>query len=147
MSTNLWKDCLRWLVEANLIPLNQRILWEEAQVIDLANLLRDGVLLCQLLVQLDPNGSDLREACLRPQMSQFLCLKNIRFFLHGCLNRLHLPLGDLFEPHMLYDCSNFGRVLHTLSRVSHSAIAIKAGLKPFPGKNFLVCLISSNFNN
>src|SRR5690606_5998137 len=101
-----------------------QLLWENAQVADLANLLRDGVLLCQLANQLQPGCIDLNEVCLRPKLSQFLCLKNIRLFLQACVQKLQLPPTELFEPDMLYDCSNFGRVLHTLSQLSHSSLVL-----------------------
>lgn len=133
MADLLWKECLRWLLDANLLPVNHRILWQETQLLDLAQVLRNGVILCQMMANLCPDSIDLRDVCLRPQMSQFLCLKNIRLFLHACLTHLHLPPSDLFEPQMLFDCSDFGRVLHTLSLVSHSKPALNASLKPFPG--------------
>lgn len=43
------------------------------QVCDLAQALRDGVLLCQLLNNLLPQAVNLREINLRPQMSQVTC--------------------------------------------------------------------------
>lgn len=47
---------------------------------------------------------------------QFLCYQNIKLFLDRCQH--HFLLRDLFEPPMLYDLSNFHRVLLTLSKLS-----------------------------
>lgn len=49
-------------------PSNFVCVW--CQVCDLAQALRDGVLLCQLLNNLLPQAVNLREINLRPQMSQ-----------------------------------------------------------------------------
>ena len=53
----------------------------KATVQNLAQNLRDGVLLCLLLNKLSPGAVDKNDISQRPQMSQFLCLKNIRTFL------------------------------------------------------------------
>ncbi|KAG7222599.1 hypothetical protein INR49_008301 [Caranx melampygus] len=102
------------------------------QVCDLAQALRDGVLLCQLLNNLLPQAVNLREINLRPQMSQFLCLKNIRTFLGVCQERFNLKKSELFEAFDLFDVRDFAKVIDTLSILSHSSIAIQRGLQPFP---------------
>ncbi|KAJ6657691.1 hypothetical protein lerEdw1_002192 [Lerista edwardsae] len=66
----LWKQCAHWLIQCRVLPPNHRVTWESAQVCDLAQALRDGVLLCQLLNNLMPHAVNLREINLRPQMSQ-----------------------------------------------------------------------------
>lgn len=99
---------------------------------DLAQALRDGVLLCQLLNNLLPQAVNLREINLRPQMSQFLCLKNIRTFLGACHGKFHLRKSDLFEAFDLFDVRDFGKVIDTLSILSHSAVATQRGFRPFP---------------
>uniref|UniRef100_A0AAQ4RLE6 Vav guanine nucleotide exchange factor 3 n=1 Tax=Gasterosteus aculeatus aculeatus TaxID=481459 RepID=A0AAQ4RLE6_GASAC len=76
-----WRQCALWLINCKVLPANHRVTWESAQVFDLAQTLRDGVLLCHLLNNLRPQSINLKEINLRPQMSQFLCLKNIRTFL------------------------------------------------------------------
>ncbi|RWS13194.1 protein vav-like protein [Dinothrombium tinctorium] len=132
MGEDLWKDCAKWLIECQLLPYDHRINWKNAQIIDLVNCLRDGVLLCQLLNVLQPNCIDMKEVSLRPQMSQFLCLKNIRTFLQTCQTHFDISRSDLFEPYMLFDYTDFGRVLHTLSVLSHSPKAQATGVKGFP---------------
>lgn len=59
-----------WLIGCNVLPANHRITADTAQVFDLAQTLRDGVLLCQLLNNLKPHTINLKEINLRPQMSQ-----------------------------------------------------------------------------
>lgn len=65
-----WKQCAHWLIQCRVLPVNHRVTWDEAQVFDLAQTLRDGVLLCQLLNNLRPHALNLKEINLRPQMSQ-----------------------------------------------------------------------------
>ncbi|XP_047434565.1 proto-oncogene vav-like isoform X2 [Mugil cephalus] len=128
----LWRQCASWLIDCRVLPENHRVTWEGAQVCDLAQALRDGVLLCQLLNNLLPQAVNLREINLRPQMSQFLCLKNIRTFLCSCQDKFHLKKNELFEAFDLFDVRDFGKVIDTLSILSHSSIAIHKGLQPFP---------------
>ncbi|KAM9769697.1 proto-oncogene vav [Menidia menidia] len=128
----LWRQCAMWLIDCRVLPENHRVTWDSAQVCDLAQALRDGVLLCQLLNNLLPQAVNLREINLRPQMSQFLCLKNIRTFLGVCHERFHLKKNDLFEAFELFDVRDFGKVISTLSILSHSSIAVQRGLQPFP---------------
>lgn len=99
---------------------------------DLAQALRDGVLLCQLLNNLLPQAVNLREINLRPQMSQFLCLKNIRTFLGACHEKFHLKKNELFEAFDLFDVRDFAKVIDTLSILSQSPIAVQKGFQPFP---------------
>jgi guanine nucleotide exchange factor VAV len=76
---------------------------------DLAYTLRDGVLLCHIAVTLDPMSIDPKNVNQRPQMAQFLCLKNIRAFLQSCATKFGIHETDLFQPSMLYDYSDFAR--------------------------------------
>ncbi|XP_054635232.1 proto-oncogene vav-like isoform X2 [Dunckerocampus dactyliophorus] len=128
----LWRQCGKWLIECRVLPETHRVTWEGAQVCELAQALRDGVLLCQLLNNLLPQAVNLREINLRPQMSQFLCLKNIRTFLGVCQEKFHLKKSDLFEAFDLFDVRDFAKVLSTLSILSHSSISSQRGLQPFP---------------
>lgn len=59
-----------WLISCKVLPANHRVTADTAQVFDLAQTLRDGVLLCQLLNNLRPHTINLKEINLRPQMSQ-----------------------------------------------------------------------------
>ncbi|XP_045067638.1 proto-oncogene vav isoform X4 [Coregonus clupeaformis] len=128
----LWRHCAVWLIECRVLPESHRVTWDSAQVCELAQALRDGVLLCQLLNNLLPHAVNLREINLRPQMSQFLCLKNIRTFLGVCQEKFHLKKTELFEAFDLFDVRDFGKVIDTLSILSHSSISIQKGFQPFP---------------
>ncbi|XP_026158465.1 proto-oncogene vav [Mastacembelus armatus] len=128
----LWRQCAMWLIDCRVLPENHRVTWEGAQVCDLAQALRDGVLLCQLLNNLLHQAVNLKEINLRPQMSQFLCLKNIRTFLAVCQEKFHLKKSELFEAFDLFDVRDFAKVIDTLSILSHSSISIQHGFQPFP---------------
>uniref|UniRef100_A0A673MMW0 Guanine nucleotide exchange factor VAV3-like n=1 Tax=Sinocyclocheilus rhinocerous TaxID=307959 RepID=A0A673MMW0_9TELE len=127
-----WRQCALWLINCKVLPPNHRVTWESAQVFDLAQTLRDGVLLCQLLNNLRPQSLNLREINLRPQMSQFLCLKNIRTFLHACSEIFGMKKSELFEAFDLFDVRDFGKVMDTLSKLSHTHIAQQTGIRAFP---------------
>ncbi|XP_065290512.1 guanine nucleotide exchange factor VAV2 isoform X2 [Dermacentor albipictus] len=135
MADALWRDCANWLIRCQALPSDHRVTWVNAQLIDLANTLRDGVLLCQLLNKLQPGCVDLKEMSLRPQMSQFLCLKNIRTFLQTCKNVFNLSNSDLFEPNMLFEYGDFRKVLHTLAVLSRSPKAEESGVRGFSDKS------------
>ncbi|XP_034428126.1 guanine nucleotide exchange factor VAV3 isoform X1 [Hippoglossus hippoglossus] len=148
-----WKQCALWLINCKVLPANHRVTWESAQVFDLAQTLRDGVLLCHLLNNLRAQAINLKEINLRPQMSQFLCLKNIRTFLAACSETFGMKKSELFEAFDLFDVRDFGKVMDTLSKLSHTIIAQQTGIRPFPTEesvedediyNHLVDLIDEN---
>ncbi|KAF3698735.1 Guanine nucleotide exchange factor VAV3 [Channa argus] len=122
-----WRQCTKWLISCNVLPANHRVTADKAQVFDLAQTLRDGVLLCQLLNNLRPQTINLKEINLRPQMSQFLCLKNIRTFLTSCCEVFGMKKSDLFESFDLFDVRDFGKVMDTLSKLSYTTIAQQGG--------------------
>ncbi|KAF4014697.1 hypothetical protein G4228_005896 [Cervus hanglu yarkandensis] len=128
----LWRQCTHWLIQCRVLPPSHRVTWDGAQVCELAQALRDGVLLCQLLNNLLPHAINLREVNLRPQMSQFLCLKNIRTFLSTCYEKFGLKRSELFEAFDLFDVQDFGKVIYTLSALSWTSIAQNKGIMPFP---------------
>uniref|UniRef100_A0A8C3I948 Vav guanine nucleotide exchange factor 2 n=1 Tax=Chrysemys picta bellii TaxID=8478 RepID=A0A8C3I948_CHRPI len=129
-----WRQCGRWLIDCKVLPLNHRVVWPSAVVFDLAQALRDGVLLCQLLHNLSPGSIDLKDINFRPQMSQFLCLKNIRTFLKVCHDKFGLRNSELFDPFDLFDVRDFGKVISAVSRLSHHSIVQTKGIRPFPSE-------------
>ncbi|XP_052524006.1 guanine nucleotide exchange factor VAV2 isoform X4 [Tympanuchus pallidicinctus] len=129
-----WRQCGRWLIDCKVLPPNHRVVWPSAVVFDLAQALRDGVLLCQLLHNLSPGSIDLKDINFRPQMSQFLCLKNIRTFLKVCHDKFGLRNSDLFDPFDLFDVRDFGKVISAVSRLSFHSIAQTKGIRPFPSE-------------
>ncbi|XP_058271567.1 guanine nucleotide exchange factor VAV2 isoform X7 [Hemibagrus wyckioides] len=130
-----WRQCGRWLIDCKVLPPNHRVVWPEAVVFDLAQALRDGVLLCQMLHNLSPGSVDLKQINFRPQMSQFLCLKNIRTFLKVCHDKFGLRNSELFDPFDLFDVRDFGKVISALSRISLHSIAQIKGIRPFPSED------------
>ncbi|KAI1900595.1 hypothetical protein AGOR_G00051540 [Albula goreensis] len=133
-----WRQCGRWLIDCRVLPQNHRVVWPSAVVFDLAQALRDGVLLCQMLHNLSPGSVDLKEINFRPQMSQFLCLKNIRTFLKACHDKFDLRNSDLFDPYDLFDVRDFGKVISSLSKLSHHNVAQIKGIRPFPSDDTVV---------
>ncbi|XP_065100277.1 guanine nucleotide exchange factor VAV2 isoform X2 [Paramisgurnus dabryanus] len=130
-----WRQCGRWLIDCKVLPPNHRVVWPSAVVFDLAQALRDGVLLCQMLHNLSPGSVDLKQINFRPQMSQFLCLKNIRTFLKVCHDKFGLRNSELFDPFDLFDVRDFGKVISALSRISQHSIAQIKGIRPFPAED------------
>uniref|UniRef100_A0A2I3G4U2 Vav guanine nucleotide exchange factor 1 n=1 Tax=Nomascus leucogenys TaxID=61853 RepID=A0A2I3G4U2_NOMLE len=126
----LWRQCTHWLIQCRVLPPSHRVTWDGAQVCELAQALRDGVLLCQLLNNLLPHAINLREVNLRPQMSQFLCLKNIRTFLSTCCEKFGLKRSELFEAFDLFDVQDFGKVSWALEaqRPSFSSFPLTSTL-------------------
>ncbi|XP_071155724.1 proto-oncogene vav-like isoform X8 [Mytilus edulis] len=118
-----WRQCANWLVRCHILPDDHKTTGPDASAFDLAQALRDGVLICHLLNNLSPNVVDLKDFSPRPQLSQFLCLKNIRTFLATCKNAFGLRDQDLFDPPDLFDVKDFRKVLHTLSKLSKTDIA------------------------
>ncbi|XP_064616127.1 guanine nucleotide exchange factor VAV2-like isoform X2 [Liolophura sinensis] len=135
MASEEWRMCADWLVKCTILPADHRALKPNAQIFDLAQALRDGVLLCHLLNNLSPGSVDVKDFSARPQMSQFLCLKNIRSFLQTCKNVFGLRDCDLFDPYDLFDVKDFKLVLHTLSKISKSEKAQRRVPGGFPPDN------------
>ncbi|XP_059494191.1 guanine nucleotide exchange factor VAV2 isoform X4 [Stegostoma tigrinum] len=133
-----WRQCGRWLIDSKVLPPNHRVVWPAAQVFDLAQALRDGVLLCQLLHNLSPGSIELKDINFRPQMSQFLCLKNIRTFLKVCHDKFGMRNSELFDPFDLFDVRDFGKVISAISRISHHAAVQCKGIRPFPSEETAV---------
>ncbi|ROL44779.1 Guanine nucleotide exchange factor VAV3 [Anabarilius grahami] len=123
-----WRQCSLWLINCKVLPRNHRVTADSAQVFDLAQTLRDGVLLCQLLNNLRPDTINLKEINLRPQMSQFLCLKNIRTFLSACCEAFGMKKSELFDAFDLFDVRDFGKFLLLIAYLLHLNCQIHARL-------------------
>ncbi len=65
-----WRLCAEWLVKCKILAADHRVTWQQAEVFDLAQTLRDGVLICHLLNALKPGAIDPKDFSQRPQMSQ-----------------------------------------------------------------------------
>ncbi|XP_039288077.1 protein vav isoform X1 [Nilaparvata lugens] len=131
MENELWRECVGWLTRCGVLRPDHTVNWPEAKIIDLAYTLRDGVLLCNLLNNLDPSSIDMKDANQKPQMAQFLCLRNIKTFLQACQDYYGLKESDLFEPNMLFDFTDFYRVLYTLSKLSNCPKVLRKNIMGF----------------
>ncbi|KAH1012920.1 hypothetical protein HUJ05_011993 [Dendroctonus ponderosae] len=127
----LWKECVHWLTRWEIIRPDHKLNWESAHIADLAALLRDGVILCKLLCKIDPGCIDIKDVNLKPIMAQFLCLRNISIFIKACKNSFGLSPADLFEESMLFELTNFHKVLCTLSKLSKTEKAESSGILGF----------------
>ncbi|XP_051158628.1 protein vav isoform X2 [Leptopilina boulardi] len=125
-----WRECSSWLIRCGALRADHRANWPNATARDLAYILRDGVLLCNLLNILDSGCIDMKDVNQKPQMAQFLCLRNIKVFLSTCFQIFNIAESDLFEARMLFDLTNFHKVLCTLSSLSNSP---RLRLKGIPG--------------
>ncbi|XP_068239226.1 protein vav isoform X3 [Palaemon carinicauda] len=129
-----WRECCEWLFKIRLIRDDHLLRSANAQLIDLCKFLRDGVMICKILHILDEDSIDLRTINQRPQNAQFLCMKNIGIFLQTCTRKFDLNKEDLFEPPMLFELSDIGRVLNTLSKLSKSQKAQRLQVEGFPAE-------------
>ncbi|XP_078285712.1 LOW QUALITY PROTEIN: guanine nucleotide exchange factor VAV3-like [Rhinoraja longicauda] len=125
----LWRQCSLWLSGCGLLPAGHRLRGSGARLPELAQWLRDGVMLCRLLGVLRPGSVPANLVSPRPRMSQFLCLKNIRTFLSTCCDTFGMRRSDLFDAFDLFDVRDFAKVIDTLSRLSHTAIALSTGIR------------------
>ncbi|XP_026501163.1 protein vav isoform X1 [Vanessa tameamea] len=131
---DLWRECASWLTRCGLLRPDHKSNWDSSSIHDLAYTLRDGVLLCNLLNVLHPGCVDMKDVNQRPQMAQFLCMRNIKVFLRTCHEVFELRETDLFDPSMLFDLSNFHRVLCTLAKLSQCPKAIARNVQPFSAR-------------
>ncbi|XP_030853289.1 guanine nucleotide exchange factor VAV2 isoform X3 [Strongylocentrotus purpuratus] len=132
MAMESWRLCARWLVECGVLPFDHRIMNQDAEVFDLGQTLRDGVILCHLLNHIKPGSIDTLELSnIRSQTSQFLCMKNIRTFLRACSRVFKIREADFFDPAWLFQMSNFGSLIDLLSKLSQADDAIRMGAQPF----------------
>lgn len=76
----LWRECATWLTKWGIIRKDHRANWSSACIADLANMLRDGVLLCKLLNKIDPSSLDIRDVNLKPTLAQVDSLNYLKFF-------------------------------------------------------------------
>ncbi|CAG9815552.1 unnamed protein product [Phaedon cochleariae] len=116
----LWRECAAWLTRWDMLRKDHKVNWPTASIADLANILRDGTLLCILLNKIDPNSIDMKDVNMKPCLAQFLCLRNINAFLKACETKFGMKKSDVFEDGMLFDLTNFHKVLCTLSKLSLS---------------------------
>jgi len=130
----VWRQAFQWLDQCHVLsPEAKRILNSPSSTIeDLADILSDGIVLCNLLNYLVPGIIKYTDVSCRPQRSRFLCLQNIRLFLDTCRRELFFRDRDLFDPYMLFDKYDLDKIVETLSKISRLEISKKKKLTPFP---------------
>ncbi|UJR33803.1 hypothetical protein I4U23_021227 [Adineta vaga] len=133
----MWRQAFHWLNQSHVLsPEANRILsLPTSTVEDLADILSDGIVLCNLLNYLVPGIIKYTDVSLRPQKSRFLCLQNIRLFLDACRQGLHFRDRDLFDPYMLFDKYDLDKIVETLSKISRLEVAKRKNLTPFPSSS------------
>lgn len=70
MAAEEWRQCVDWLVQCQILPSDHKATKKDGTAFDLAQALRDGVLICHLMNQLCPGSVDTKDFSPRPQMSQ-----------------------------------------------------------------------------
>ena len=70
MAMEDWQLCVEWLVRCQVLPSDHKLAKNDAQVFDLAQFIRDGVVLCHVLNHLSPGCINPKDFSQRPQMSQ-----------------------------------------------------------------------------
>ena len=102
---DLHKEIAQWLYAFRLIPSVSPALRPNAQLSDLVAVLRDGVVLCQLVHCLDPTSVDMTRVLVDTgteggrAVSDFLCRNNIFLFLHAIVANFHLVRFCTTLPH------------------------------------------------
>lgn len=69
-NSDLWRECVDWLTRCQIIQPDHMANSPTSEIRVLALTLRDGVLLCNLVMHLDPTCMDPSEMTKRPQMAQ-----------------------------------------------------------------------------
>lgn len=67
---DLWRECVDWLTRCQIIQPDHMANAPTSEIRVLALTLRDGVLLCNLVMHLDPTCMDASQMNRRPQMAQ-----------------------------------------------------------------------------
>ncbi|XP_077968932.1 proto-oncogene vav-like isoform X1 [Styela clava] len=114
----LWRQCVEWLVLVGALPPTHKARYPDSVVFDLAQTLRDGVVLCNTLNIIAPGVVDESQINFRAQMSEFLCMQNIRVVIQALHSYFRIPAAELFNAQDLYQMTNFEKVLNALSYLS-----------------------------
>lgn len=69
-SDEVWRECVSWLTRWNVLRPDHRTNSFDATIVELANNLRDGVMLCTLLSKIDPTCIDMKEVNMKPAMAR-----------------------------------------------------------------------------
>jgi guanine nucleotide exchange factor VAV len=126
-----WLLCAKWLVDCQILTRDSKAVQPESTIQEFSHALRDGVLICLLLNRLRPKTLDPKDFSQRPQMSQFLCIKNIKVFLEACRKVFGLSDDDLFNAADLFEGKDIKKVIATLSLLSQTPVALSSHIASF----------------
>lgn len=137
MGDPLWSQCLAWLRSWSMVPPGLEV----GSPGELVLLLRDGVILCQLVHCLDPTSVDMTQVVYTHHsltdaeaVSDFVCRNNIFLFLSAAIKNFKLDHEHFFQPSDLYEAEDISMVLKTLSALSHTSKFTTSGKPGFPKK-------------
>jgi len=85
MAEEDWKLCVDWLVRCQVLSNDNKVARNDAQVFDLAQFIRDGVVLCHVLNHLSPGCISSKDFSQRPQMSQVGHFGQYNFIPHNSI--------------------------------------------------------------
>lgn len=65
-----WRECANWLILCGVLREDHKSNWPDAVASELAMTLRDGTILCSLVLSVDPNCIDPKDVNQKPRMAQ-----------------------------------------------------------------------------
>ncbi|XP_066931830.1 proto-oncogene vav-like isoform X2 [Clytia hemisphaerica] len=131
-----WQMAINWVRSTDIEPAKKQALNKIDDLLEFAQSLRDGYILCLVANSLRPGTIKDISKINNVNMHEFLCNRNIRAFLKACTTVFKLDDKKLFKAKELYEATNFEAVIKTLSHLSKTSIAKGAGLKPFPPDDY-----------
>ena len=134
----LHKEIAVWLSKFRLINESNPALQPKAKIQDLVTVIRDGVVLCQLVHSLSPGCVDMTRVIYESSdgrtVSDYVCRNNIFVFIRAIVSHFEVPTDLAFDPEDLYLCRDLGKVFKCLSVLSHAPNFVKSGVSGFPKK-------------
>lgn len=118
-----WKNARQWIISTGVESMDNRSIQFSEDLLEFAESLRDGVILCDIANMLKRNTITHSKKVNNPVQHEFLCKRNIDMFLRACENTFHIDSKHLFTSSELYLVSNFKAVIATLSALSNTTEA------------------------
>ena len=125
-----WHKVRAWLLDLGLLCGADFVFESSSTIVEFALFLKDGTLLNNLLNVLDSSVCSIVHPTPKIQFQMF---ENINSFLHACSKHFGLLKDDLFKVDDLFYASDFGKVIHTIHKLSTTPQAVAKGLRPVLG--------------